>query len=222
MFDKPLISLAFDDGWRNAHTRAAPIMEACGLRGTFYVITRMPSYMLSEGEGRMTVEDWVDLRGRGHEIGAHSRTHAELPKCSETDLESEVGGSRADLATAGIEATTFAYPFGQKNASVAAAVARAGFRAGRLYNEKLNRAGSERWSLGSFAATGGLSIADAETLLQRAVRSKSWLILTFHQIEHDPPPCGMTEDQFRRVCELVAQQPADVVTVEEGARRLNG
>jgi len=222
MFDRALISFSFDDGWRNAFTRAAPILEEHGFRGTFYVITRMSEAMLAEGEGRMSPDQWRELAERDHEIGSHTRTHPELPACDAERLEAEIGGARSDLVALGIDAATFAYPFGRLSEAAVVRVQAAGYAAARLYNNKINHAATEPWRLGSHAILASTSPAAAENLIARAVETRSWLILTFHQIQDHAPWCGYAPDRLQRICELVARRDVTVVTVRDGARLLDG
>ena len=64
------------------------------------------------------------------EVGAHSRTHPRLPKCTDDELQDELAGSKADLeALTGAPVTQFCYPYGDLDTRVASAVRRAGYEA---------------------------------------------------------------------------------------------
>jgi len=60
----------------------------------------------------LTPAQVADLSRRGFEIGAHGVTHASLPTLAPRRLAEEVEGCLADLRALGIEARTFAYPYG--------------------------------------------------------------------------------------------------------------
>jgi peptidoglycan/xylan/chitin deacetylase (PgdA/CDA1 family) len=63
-------------------------------------------------------------------LGAHSLTHPHLPSCSAKEARAEIAGGADRLrARAGVDPEQFAYPFGERNASVARLVAELGFRA---------------------------------------------------------------------------------------------
>lgn len=64
------ITLTFDDGGVSFYSIIAPMLEANGLRGQFYIAT---DYIGTEGF--MTEEQIRDLRQRGHTIGSHSASH---------------------------------------------------------------------------------------------------------------------------------------------------
>lgn len=62
------VSLTFDDGDRTHLERAIPLLEAHGLRGTFYHCPRDENY-------RERYAPWLPAHERGHEIGNHSLSH---------------------------------------------------------------------------------------------------------------------------------------------------
>lgn len=64
------ITLTFDDGGVSFYSVIAPMLEANGLRGQFYIAT---DYIGTEGF--MTEEQIRDLHQRGHTIGSHSASH---------------------------------------------------------------------------------------------------------------------------------------------------
>ncbi len=115
--------LTFDDAWADNHTNALGPLTEHRLPATLYA----PSRLLGK-PGYMTRAQLLEMAAAGIRIGAHSRTHADLPACSPSELESEVRGSKADLEDLlGQPVTSFAYPTGLLNDEVVAAVAAAGF-----------------------------------------------------------------------------------------------
>ena len=71
-----------------------------------------------------------ELTARGLEVGAHSRTHPDLTKVPDAELDEEVAGSRQDLARLGLPPPRlFAYPYGKEDERVRQAAQRAGFAA---------------------------------------------------------------------------------------------
>ena len=94
-------------------------------------------------------------------IGAHTVNHPYLTSCSDAELQREIAGSKSELERiCGRPVTAFAYPDGDYDARVAAAVERAGFRvafsvnerpAGSLGRMSIMRAGVYRGGLGLLA-----------------------------------------------------------------------
>jgi hypothetical protein len=108
-----VVSLTFDDSWA-PQAEAANVLEAHGLRGTFYV----NSPRLYDGSARgatslfLSVEDALELQARGHEIGGHTLSHPQLTTLPDVERVREVLSDRARLLALGLNARSFAYPFG--------------------------------------------------------------------------------------------------------------
>jgi peptidoglycan/xylan/chitin deacetylase (PgdA/CDA1 family) len=80
-------------------------------------------------EGIMSWDELAELAEEGHEIGSHSRTHALLPQCQDTELAAEITGSRQRLRQElGIDCDCFCYPNGDNDPRTVRAVADAGYR----------------------------------------------------------------------------------------------
>ena len=118
------IALTFDDGYRDFYTAAWPILQRRGFKATNYVITDFIGW-----DAYMTWPMLQELGDGGQvEIGAHSRSHADLRTLSAARLTDEVLGSKAILETGlGRPVGSFCYPAGFYNAAVIAAVSRANY-----------------------------------------------------------------------------------------------
>lgn len=125
--------LTFDDGWADALTTAAPLLQRLGVRATFYVcpgrwgevhpLVAAPAGRLLDAAGTRALQD-----DAGMELGAHSMTHPDLRALDDTALEYELAGSKAAVEeVTGRTCRTFAYPFGLMDDRVERAVAAAGY-----------------------------------------------------------------------------------------------
>ena len=129
------VVITFDDGYRDTRELAAPVLARLRLPATvFLVSTRVGDGMIWEGDGELarrplvSWEDVDELRENGFEIGAHTRTHPILTELPPDELDSEIAGSRADLADRlGVPPCAFAYPYGKWSVAAAEAARRAGF-----------------------------------------------------------------------------------------------
>lgn len=120
---KPVV-LSFDDGFDTDYSRALPILAAHCWAGTL-------NLTLSHYEhGSWGLDRWkvgALIRG-GWELDSHTKTHAPLPGLRDRALREEVGASRRFMRrTFHIPVNFFAYPSGEYNARVVAAVRRAGY-----------------------------------------------------------------------------------------------
>jgi peptidoglycan/xylan/chitin deacetylase (PgdA/CDA1 family) len=121
------VVITFDDGWQNQYEDAFQVLRQYGFTATFFVY----SSAIGNGPAFMTWDELRAMQRAGMTIGAHSRTHPEMTKKG-VSLVSEIEGSREDIQkNLGTAPDLFAYPYGDWNDRVAAAVRAAGFRAAR-------------------------------------------------------------------------------------------
>ena len=118
------LAITFDDGYLDNYTVAAPILESCGLRATFFVTTgfigspMVPWWDRKQGIDSewMTWEQVADLRARGHEVGAHTVSHPDLGVVEGDPARREIVESRRELEQRlGTAVEMFAYPYGRVN-----------------------------------------------------------------------------------------------------------
>lgn len=209
---KNIISISFDDGWKNQFTKAFPVLEKHNLKGTFYVITNMTEHMLKEGEGRMDQYNWKELSKNGHEIGSHSKTHPNMQFF--LNGEKEILGSKKDLENLGIKVETFAYPYGRRNPFVVSTVRKSGYTGARLYDDKINDFSNiDRFRLHCVGIYANTRIEEIEKILKE--NENKWIIFGFHQIEQNPPYWGVTPSFFEKFCELIASKDIPVKTIAD-------
>jgi len=119
---RPLI-ISVDDGYVDDVTQILPVLRRYRMTATFYVITGRV-----REAGFLTIREIQELAAAGMDIGAHTRTHPNLPALPAAALRSEVDGSAVDLRRIlGHPVYWFAYPYGAFDARVLKAVRRAGF-----------------------------------------------------------------------------------------------
>jgi len=129
--------VTFDDGYLDTLEAALPILRRHGFTATCYAVSNFGksfNYWDADNLGVQKplmspaqLKQWVDA---GMELGAHSRTHPFLTKCSEDELADEIGGSKQDLEQLiAAPVTQFCYPSGDYDDRVADAVRDAGYLA---------------------------------------------------------------------------------------------
>lgn len=127
--------ITFDDGYADNVALALPELLARGFCAAFFVVTRalgmrtpVPALGV-QAQAMMSAAEVRTLLAQGMEVGAHSRTHQRLSRLAPAAQHDEIAGSKADLeALTGVEASCFAYPYGDLNDQVREQVAQAGFR----------------------------------------------------------------------------------------------
>ena len=116
------VALTFDDGYRDNYECAAPVLRSLGLPAAFFVVSDfIDSDTLAWWDRTLTpTPAWMTwsqvrrLHEDGFEIGAHTRTHADLGEVTGARAEWEVSGSRREIeARLGAPVGLFAYPYGR-------------------------------------------------------------------------------------------------------------
>jgi peptidoglycan/xylan/chitin deacetylase (PgdA/CDA1 family) len=115
------VLITFDDGYADIVQHAFPVLQRHDFGAVVFVVTQrvagasdwdwidgwIPHPLMTAGQ----IREWA---ARGIEFGAHTRTHPDLTRLAEADLDAEIAGSRDELAAiTGEEVTSFAYPYGR-------------------------------------------------------------------------------------------------------------
>ena len=157
--------ITIDDGTVDTLTVAGPILHRFGFRATVFVISSTPPERGDRSDPALVRRALLDsstacdLLDGPFEVGAHTRTHPDLTALSNAEAWSEISGSKRELEHAlGRPVTTFAYPFGASNESVASLVAGAGFLAARGTREGRNHPGTDPYDLRRLEVTGTSSL----------------------------------------------------------------
>jgi peptidoglycan/xylan/chitin deacetylase (PgdA/CDA1 family) len=129
--------ITFDDGYLNNLEYALPTLQHHGFSATCYLVSGHlggsntwdhakgidPKPLMQASHAR----EWV---AGGQEVGAHTRTHADLTQLTESQsLEEIVGSKHALEAVTGALVNQFCYPYGHYTPSHAAQVQCAGYAA---------------------------------------------------------------------------------------------
>jgi glycosyltransferase involved in cell wall biosynthesis/peptidoglycan/xylan/chitin deacetylase (PgdA/CDA1 family) len=128
--------LTFDDAYVDLLTAACPILSDRNLPAVAFAVTNHiggTNVWRRDDANELPLLDAAGLReaaGHGVVIGSHGATHRPLVSVPEEELAAELDGSADTLESIGLpRPTVFSYPHGEWSPSIAAAVARAGYRA---------------------------------------------------------------------------------------------
>jgi len=128
-----VVSITFDDGWAGAR-RGAEILDAAGLKGTFYVNSGT-----LDAPGYLSLVQAKEMAKAGHEIGGHTVSHARLSGLPADEAARQICQDRENLAGWGFSPTSFAYPFADTNASMEKAAKDCGYNSARNLGDVQNR-----------------------------------------------------------------------------------
>lgn len=149
------VALTFDDGYESVHRLAMPILAQHGFHGCVFVVTQEVGGInrwdrdRGDAEERLMsacqIEAWANA---GHEVGSHTRRHADLSRLDDAAARDEIAGSREDLtALLGQPPGLFCYPYGRFAATTPELVRDCGYHAAFATQSRGVRAGSDPYRL---------------------------------------------------------------------------
>jgi peptidoglycan/xylan/chitin deacetylase (PgdA/CDA1 family) len=212
-------SLTFDDGYYSAYSKGIPILDAAGIKCTFYTITTLVN---DTYDGYVTQAQLQTLYKNGHEIGNHTRTHPDLTLVTPTQLTSETSGAEGDFAALfNLPAPqTFAYPYDQYNDTVVAAVQASGVRGARDSDYGgANNATSNPFLLDSQPSEYDLGTDNVATVtgwIQQAVANRMWVIILWHRVDETGNPISVPSTVIQGVVDYINANGVYVATDSEG------
>lgn len=207
-----MVSFDLDDGWTSNY-EALSIFDRAGIRVTYYPVSQYFGF-----EVYITTEQLKSVAARGHQIGAHSRTHADLTQLSESAARDEIAGSRADLQALGHSVSTFAYPYGALNPSVRKLAQQAGFSAARGTNHGYIDATTDRYNLPAYDID-GMTFAQVKDIIDGARAQNAWVILLLHKVDAQGDPWSISSATLQQIVDYVKAQNIETVTTAEGIQR---
>lgn len=181
-FNRPLITIAFDDGWETQYTNGKAVLDKYGLPATFYIITGNVGDNLF-----MTTTMIQTLKDGGNEIASHTVTHPHLPNLTVAQIDQELGNAQTQLrtwfGTPGV-AENFATPYGDYNSTVMTEIKRY-YRSHRSVEEGYNSKGTfDAYDIKSYLITNTTTLADVNGWIQHAKDTNTWLVLTYHVVDN--------------------------------------
>jgi peptidoglycan/xylan/chitin deacetylase (PgdA/CDA1 family) len=214
-----MVSLTLDDAWSSQYTLARDQLLSHAMKATLFLITdpidQHWSGYLNLTQARAFISD-------GDEIASHTLTHPHLPTLSDAGIDDELRLSKQWLQdNLGVTATDFASPFGEYNDTVIADAKRY-YQTHSTVNHGLNFPSTDLYHLRRETVFDSTTPAQIRSWVQNAQSSNGWLILLFHNFVTDTPPDAYHYRiaDFQTVLDDLAAAGIDVVTVEQGVKRL--
>jgi peptidoglycan/xylan/chitin deacetylase (PgdA/CDA1 family) len=215
VFPEGMVSLTFDDAWLTQYTNGLPILQAAGLKATFYLC----STPLADSWVRfMTAAQAVDIANRGHEIGGHTETHPDLITLTPGEVSTQLRASKSYLENlTRQQVVSFAYPFGSFNLPIQSAVSAAGYSSGRTVEfDVQNTPLTEKTALRSMTFLQTQSIAEIKAQIDQARANRTWFILAIHEIAPEGDIYTNSAARLQEVVDHIRATGIKVVTVKEG------
>ena len=106
------VVITFDDGFRDFHSHAFPVLERAGFRATVFLASTFIGRTFITGRECLGPQEIRELCDAGVEFGSHSATHRRLVELPMPELAAELSGSKATIEdVTGREVSLFSYPF---------------------------------------------------------------------------------------------------------------
>jgi peptidoglycan/xylan/chitin deacetylase (PgdA/CDA1 family)/GT2 family glycosyltransferase len=149
------VLVTFDDAYADFLTQGYPVLAARRIPAVVFAVTdriggtndwdqRVGARQLPllDADGLLTIASG------GIAVGSHGATHRPVAALSQSELEAELQGSAARLASLGLpRPTVFSYPHGQWSAEAAAALEAAGYVAGFTVSAGVARRAANRYAV---------------------------------------------------------------------------
>ena len=215
VFSEGMVTLSFDDSWLSQYTTALPIVEAAGIKATFYLTTEPIQKFWS---GFMTTAQVKDLVVRGHEIGGHTVTHNNLTNLSSSKVTQELVNSKNYLQNlTGASVTALAYPYGAYSNTVKNAAKNAGYTTARSVEEDtLNLPTTDKLVLKGLIPELNTPMSQVKAAIDEAKAKKQWLIIGLHEINNSGDQYSNTPAQLQEIVNYITSTGIKTVTIKEG------
>jgi peptidoglycan/xylan/chitin deacetylase (PgdA/CDA1 family) len=210
----PFISFTFDDFPRTALTNGGPILQRCGLTGTYYASLGLMGTQAPAGP-LFVKDDLESLLEQGHELGCHTFDHRHSWNTSPAIFERSIAMNSDAIGRLrpGARLSTFSYPMSPPRA-----------RTKRMTSAQFVccRGGGQTFNAGTtdlnylqayFLEKAHGDAALVRDLIDENRRQRGWLILATHDVTDDPSPFGCTPQFFEDIVGYAVDSGACILPV---------
>jgi peptidoglycan/xylan/chitin deacetylase (PgdA/CDA1 family) len=210
------VSITFDDWYLSTYNIGLQTLKAYNLPATLFVSS---GYVGQSGN-----LNWAQIKElqdtHKWDIGGHTVTHAELPTLSASKILTEVSQNKADLVNHGINAVSFATPYGAYDNTSLATIARY-FDSHRGFwdRDDLNTWPYNKETLMVQAIQRNTTPNTVKSWVNQAKTQKKWLILVFHDLKptvRSGDTYSYSSANFNTVVKNIAESGVKNVTIREG------
>jgi peptidoglycan/xylan/chitin deacetylase (PgdA/CDA1 family) len=211
-WQRPLVSITFDDGWQSAYVNGLPLLDEYGYKATFYL---NPSSI--DTSVFISSDEVAALQKDGQELASHGYEHLDFTTLNKPSIDYQL--QHADQyfkQVLGETTVNFATPFGGTDSQVT-------FYARKYYNSlRTTQSGlNTRQNFDPYHLlvlyvgkdTTSAKLADA---LAEAKADNGWLILVYHRV--DTTSLGepvISPAQFRQQLDVLKKSGLTVVPVSD-------
>lgn len=215
-----VVSFTFDDVPESAFINGAPILEAAGAGGTFYVAGSLSED--PEVEPKMlSIDQQRELHKRGHEIACHTYGHLNVRKHPAQTVMQDVEKNAAYLHQIAndFEPRNFAYPFAVSAPFQHAALKRK-FDTCRGGLPGVNIGDIDRGYLSAIDVRSHSPLEELTNWVDVAKASSGWLIFFTHDVAKDCTEFGCRPEILQNLVQYCQAAGFEILTVSQAHARL--
>ena len=225
LFNEPLLSVTYDDGWESIYSQAMPILQRNGIRTTQYVLSGV-----EKDEQYMSWDQIAAMQTAGHEIACHSVSHPDLTTLDDKHLREQIKGCKTDLTTRFGSVTNFASPYGAETGHTVNEISKV-FASQRNANGELGdgitdedvntRANFSRYDIIGITVRGDTTIDQLKAVLEYAKAHNAWVVLTYHQADDEDSKFALDITKMTKQLEFLSKSDIRIVTVNQALASLD-
>jgi peptidoglycan/xylan/chitin deacetylase (PgdA/CDA1 family) len=217
----PLVSFTFDDAPDSAYINGASILEEHGIQGTFYIASGTCDTQDTHWH-LITPEQVRALHDRGHEIGCHTFSHANVESLDAAGMDEECRKNHNLLRRlcGDIQLTNFAYPYGGVTLMRKLQLQRR-FDTCRGIFEGVNFGTIDLGILKVVELYNRtLTPEKLQAVLRETCDRNGWLVFYTHDVADPPSWIGCSPDLLRSTIEIFQAAGIPCVTVRDALRHI--
>nr|WP_245281290.1 polysaccharide deacetylase family protein [Methylobacterium sp. ZNC0032] len=218
---EPIVSFTFDDVPASALDIGAAILEAHGVRGTFYIAGGLAGNV-EPGRSLIDRAGCGELAARGHELGCHSFSHRDLRHLDGGALAADLVRNAAYLDAVDPRASrrNFAYPYNSGSFGKRTMLGQS-FRTCRAAGEGINRGATDPAFLRAVEIRQPQQhVLGLARWIDALVADPGWLIFFTHDLSPQPTPYGCTPPSFHLLVAYAVARGCQVLTVDAALDRM--
>lgn len=217
-WERPLVSLTFDDGWQSAYVNGAPLLDEYGFKATFYL---NPAAI--DTSVFMSSDEVAALKNNGHEVASHGYEHLDFTTLNKSSINYQLEHAYQYFKQVQNEQTVdFATPFGGTDSQVTS-YARKYYASLRTTQSGLNtRQNFDPYNLLVLYVGRDTTPAKIADALAETKADNGWLILVYHRVDtttQGEPVINPT--QFQQQLDVLKKSNLTVVPVSSALREID-
>jgi len=225
LFQEPLLSVTYDDGWESIYTHAIPILQQNGIQTTQYVLSGT-----ADDAAYMSWAQIGSMQQAGHEIACHSVSHPDLTTLNDADLKKQVKGCKDTLTTRFGSVTNFASPYGAETGHTVNVISKTfgsqrntngEFSDGIDDNDVNTAANFSRYDIVGITVRHDTTIEQLQQLLDYTRTHNAWAVLVYHQADEQESKYALDVTQMKKQLEFLSKSDMRIVTVNQALASLN-